>query len=262
MSPSSQSLGVATELCCSQHADSELCTYSYDTTTPLELTRTYVEYLFDNYPLGSLEMRPINLTEPSVRPRSPSPFLHTDSLLVREQQVLDARSQSLERLFQSFPSRKFVLIGDTSSSSLLSAYPQIAQKYPQQLACIFIRNTSATDPDDKLPYSTSDFKNVNASQYFFYVQPTDLLNLDIAGGQCVNQSIPQARQPPPDLRRENADETFGLVERYFWRAGRPVPPLKNATCRRINRALGTVGRTFQIDFVASTASRSSRHTRV
>lgn len=47
-------------------ADSVAFPLSYDTTTPLELTRTYVEYLFSNYPLGSLEMRPINLTEPSV----------------------------------------------------------------------------------------------------------------------------------------------------------------------------------------------------
>jgi len=145
--------------------------FHYDTTTPLELTRTYVEYLFSNYPVGSLEMRPINLAEPSS--------------------VLDARSQSLQRLFESFPSRKFVLVGDTSSSTLLTAYPQIAQQFPQQLACIFIRNTTATDSDDKLPYDTSAFKNVNSSQYFFYTHPTDLLDLDIAGGQCVNQSIPQ-----------------------------------------------------------------------
>ena len=30
--------------------------FHYDTTTPLELTRTYVDYLFSNYPLGSLEI--------------------------------------------------------------------------------------------------------------------------------------------------------------------------------------------------------------
>ncbi|KAK9894313.1 hypothetical protein P389DRAFT_174366 [Cystobasidium minutum MCA 4210] len=145
--------------------------FHYDTTTPLELTRTYVEYLFNNYPLGSLDMRPINLTEPS--------------------QVLDARQQSLTRLFQTFPQRKFVLVGDTSSSTLLTAYPQIAQTYPEQLACIFIRNTSATDSDDKLPYDTSKFQSLNSSQYFFYTHPADLFGLDIANGQCVNQSIPQ-----------------------------------------------------------------------
>lgn len=61
--------------------------FHYDTTTPVELTRTYVDYLFANYPLGSLEMRPINLTDPS--------------------QILDARQNSLTKLFQTFPHRKF-----------------------------------------------------------------------------------------------------------------------------------------------------------
>ncbi|KAI8982873.1 hypothetical protein BD414DRAFT_418912 [Trametes punicea] len=145
--------------------------FHYDTTTPVELTRTYVEYLFSNFPFGSLEMRPINLTQPS--------------------QILDARQNSLLKLFQTFPQRKFVLIGDTSSSTLLSAYPQIAQQFPNQIACIFIRNTSATDPDDKIPYSTSDFKNLNNNTYFFYRTADDLYNLNITNGQCRNDSVPQ-----------------------------------------------------------------------
>ncbi len=61
--------------------------FHYDTTTPLQLTRTYVDYLFSNFPLGSLEMRPINLTDPA--------------------QILEARSNSLLKLFQTFPQRKF-----------------------------------------------------------------------------------------------------------------------------------------------------------
>lgn len=61
-----------------------------------------------------------------------------------------------------------VLVGDTSSSTLLSAYPQIAEQFPDQIACIFIRNTSATDPDDKIPFSTSEFKNINNNTWFFY----------------------------------------------------------------------------------------------
>ena len=61
-----------------------------------------------------------------------------------------------------------VLVGDSSSSTLLSAYPQIAQQFPNQLACIFIRNTSATDDADKIPYDTSEFKNLPNGSYFFY----------------------------------------------------------------------------------------------
>ncbi|KAI0734103.1 hypothetical protein BC629DRAFT_1571182 [Irpex lacteus] len=143
--------------------------FHYDTTTPVQLTRTYVEYLFANFPVGSLEMRPINVSEPS--------------------RILDARQDSLLKLFQTFPQRKFVLVGDTSSSTLLSAYPQIAQQFPSQIACIFIRNTSSTDSDDKLPYDTSDFEKLDNGTYFFYRVAEDLANLDIASGQCVNSSI-------------------------------------------------------------------------
>lgn len=140
--------------------------FHYDTTTPVELTRTYVDYLFSNFPVGSLEMRPINISDPT--------------------QILEARQNSLLKLFQTFPQRKFgevflptgcllmltclliVLVGDTSSSTLLSAYPQIAQQFPNQIACIFIRNTSATDSDDKIPYSTKEFQSLDPNRYFFY----------------------------------------------------------------------------------------------
>ena len=64
--------------------------------------------------------------------------------------------------------RCVVLVGDTSSSTLLSAYPQIAQQFPDNIACIFIRNTSSTDSDDKIPYDTSSFKNIKNGTYFFY----------------------------------------------------------------------------------------------
>ncbi|TCD60431.1 hypothetical protein EIP91_010073 [Steccherinum ochraceum] len=145
--------------------------FHYDTTTPVELTRTYVDYLFNNFPLGSLEMRPINISDPSA--------------------ILEARQDSLTRLYQTFPQRKFVLVGDTSSSTLLSAYPQITMQFPNQTACIFIRNTSATDSDDKIPYSTKEFQNISSSQYFFYRTPDDLMNIDVTSGNCVNSSVPQ-----------------------------------------------------------------------
>ena len=46
--------------------------------------------------------------------------------------------------------------------------------YPGQVQCIFLRNTSNTDPGDKFPYDTSGFKNVNTSMYMFFVVPVSL----------------------------------------------------------------------------------------
>lgn len=37
--------------------------FRYNTMTAAELTCTYVNYLFTNFPLGSLEMRPIDLSQ-------------------------------------------------------------------------------------------------------------------------------------------------------------------------------------------------------
>ena len=100
-------------------------------------------------------------------------------------------------------------MGDTSSSTLLTAFPQIAQQFPNNIACIFIRNTSITDSGDKLPYDTSEFKNVKNDSYFFYrtaegvfslpsecacalmTMSLDLVGLDIVNGQCKNNSVPQ-----------------------------------------------------------------------
>jgi len=55
--------------------------------------------------------------------------------------------------------------------------------------CIFIRNTSATDPGDKFPYNTKGFKDLNTEKYMFFRVPDDLKNLDIVNGQCRNATV-------------------------------------------------------------------------
>jgi hypothetical protein len=70
-------------------------------------------------------------------------------------------------------------------------YPQMATDYPNQVQCIFLRNTSATDSGDKFPYDTSGFKNLNQQSYMFFLVPDDLKNLDIENGHCLNATIRQ-----------------------------------------------------------------------
>ena len=67
----------------------------------------------------------------------------------------------------------------------------MAKQYPGQVQCIFLRNTSSTDPTDRFPYNTAGFQGLNQSQYMFFNVPDDLKNLDIAGGNCYNSSIKQ-----------------------------------------------------------------------
>lgn len=67
----------------------------------------------------------------------------------------------------------------------------MAKDYPGQVSCIFLRNTSATDPSNRFPYDTSGFEGLNQQTYMFFRVPDDLSNLDISNGHCLNASIPQ-----------------------------------------------------------------------
>ncbi|KAJ5836307.1 hypothetical protein N7447_002333 [Penicillium robsamsonii] len=145
--------------------------FHYLTTTPEQVTRNYMEFIYDNYPGGSFDTRPLNFSDVSA--------------------TLSIRKFLLEKIFETFPERKFVLVADTSNSDVMRDYPKLATDFPGQVQCIFIRNTSATDPGDKFPYDTSGFKKLKQSMYMFFVNSDDLKNLDIANGQCYNQSIPQ-----------------------------------------------------------------------
>ncbi|OIW27185.1 hypothetical protein CONLIGDRAFT_579290 [Coniochaeta ligniaria NRRL 30616] len=145
--------------------------YHYLTTTPEQVTRNYMDYIYKTYPLGSFDTRPLNFSDASA--------------------TLAIRKFLLDRIFQTFPQRKFILVGDTSNSDVMKDYPQLTKDYPGQVQCIFLRNTSSTDSADKFPYDTSGFKDLPQNQYMFFNVPDDLTSLDIVNGQCYNSSVKQ-----------------------------------------------------------------------
>lgn len=144
--------------------------FHYLTTTPEQITRNYMQFIYDYYPDGSFDTRPLNFSDVDA--------------------TLSIRKFLLDKIFQTFPQRKFILVADTSNSDVMRDYPEMAKQYPGQVQCIFLRNTSATD-DDKFPYDTSGFKGLNQSMYMFFIVPDDLKGLDIENGHCYNSSIPQ-----------------------------------------------------------------------
>jgi len=145
--------------------------FHYLTTTPEQITRTYMDFIFKHYPGGSFDTRPLNFSDVSA--------------------TLSIRRFLLDKIFQTFPQRKFILMGDTSNSDVMKSYPSLAKDYPGQVQCIFLRNVSATDKDDLFPYDTGYFKDLPQKSYMFFRVPNDLSNLDVAGGNCYNASIPQ-----------------------------------------------------------------------
>ena len=145
--------------------------FHYLTTTPEQITRNYMQFIYDTYPGGSFDTRPLNFSDVSA--------------------TLSIRKFLLDKIFQTFPHRQFVLVADTSNSDVMRDYPQMATEYPGQVKCIFLRNTSSTDPGDKFPYNTAGFKTLNTNSYMFFHTPDDLVGLDIVNGQCLNTSVPQ-----------------------------------------------------------------------
>jgi len=145
--------------------------FHYLTTTPEQVTRNYMDFIYKTYPGGSFDTRPLNFSDVSA--------------------TLSIRKYLLDRVFQTYPMRKFILVADTSNSDVMKDYPQLATDYPGQVQCILLRNTSATDSGDKFPYDTSGFKGLNQNMYMFFLVPDDIAKLDIINGQCYNASIPQ-----------------------------------------------------------------------
>ncbi|KAF2457382.1 hypothetical protein BDY21DRAFT_303412 [Lineolata rhizophorae] len=145
--------------------------FHYLTTTPEQGTRLYMDFIYKTYPGGSFDTRPLNFSDVSA--------------------TLSIRKYLLDRVLDTFPQRKFVLVGDTTNSDVMSDYPQLAQERPDQVQCILLRNTSATDDSNHFPYDTSDFENLNNQSYMFFRTPDDLMGLDIEGGNCLNASVRQ-----------------------------------------------------------------------
>ena len=145
--------------------------FHYLTTTPEQITRNYMQFIYANYPGGSFDTRPLNFSDVEA--------------------TLSIRKFLLIKIFETFPTRKFVLVADTSNSDVMKDYPLMATMFPNQLQCIFLRNTTATDPGDQFPYDTSGFKGIDQTKYMFFVNANDLTNLDIASGECYNRSVAQ-----------------------------------------------------------------------
>ncbi|KAK5082076.1 hypothetical protein LTR05_007218 [Lithohypha guttulata] len=145
--------------------------FHYLTTTPEQVTRNYMDFIYKTYPGGSFDTRPLNFSDVSA--------------------TLSIRKYLLDRIFQTFPTRKFILVADTSNPDVMRDYPEMAKQYPGQVQCIFLRNTSATDPSNHFPYNTEGFQDLNQQMYMFFKVPDDLKGLDIVNGQCYNSSIPQ-----------------------------------------------------------------------
>ncbi|KND94288.1 hypothetical protein TOPH_01230 [Tolypocladium ophioglossoides CBS 100239] len=71
------------------------------TTTPMQATRDYMDFIYRTYPLGSFDTRPLNFSDISA--------------------TLKIRKFLLDKMFRTLPQRKFVLVVDTSNHDIMAA---------------------------------------------------------------------------------------------------------------------------------------------
>jgi phosphatidate phosphatase APP1 len=152
----------------SQQSSAQPYHFHYLTTTPEQATTKYMDFIYSYYPMGSFDTRPLNFTTVD--------------------QTFNVRKTLLDKIMQTFPQRKFILLGDTSNGDVMSEYPAVAKQYGN-VQCILIRNSSATDSTDTFPYNTEDFKDLDSKTFMFFRTPDDLAGLNFANGDCVNSSV-------------------------------------------------------------------------
>ncbi|QRW25719.1 hypothetical protein RhiXN_10796 [Rhizoctonia solani] len=145
--------------------------FHYLSTIPIKLSRPYMNFIYGTYPIGSFDVRPMNYTTLS--------------------HVSESRRLNLEQILQSFPQRKFILLGETSNADIMTQYPIMAKKYIDRVQCVLLRNTSATDSGDFLPYDTSGLVNLDQQRWMFFRTPDDIAGLNFTNGECRNSSVPQ-----------------------------------------------------------------------
>ncbi len=98
--------------------------FHYLTTTPEQVTRNYMDFIYKTYPGGSFDTRPLNFSDVKA--------------------TLSIRRFLLDKIFLTFPKRKFVLVADTSNSDVMvrsiifslqshtdKVYREIIQQWPK-----------------------------------------------------------------------------------------------------------------------------------
>ncbi|GAB7356995.1 hypothetical protein MBLNU459_g7827t1 [Dothideomycetes sp. NU459] len=115
--------------------------------------KLYINGTITQYPPGSFDFRPI------LNMSTKADLLHP-------------RLVNIQRLMSSFPQRKFVLVGDTSSPGLVKGYASLAKHWPDRVKCILMRDTAATEPADWLVPATRHFKSLPPNKYLFFRTPS------------------------------------------------------------------------------------------
>ncbi|KAK5133057.1 hypothetical protein LTR08_008262 [Meristemomyces frigidus] len=100
--------------------------FHYTSDVPETSHEYYVNGLTQWYPPGTYDFRAIDVSTYA--------------------ELMNSRYWNVRRLMETFPQRRFILLGDTSTATNMEAYGRLAKEYPDQVQCIILRNVDATVP--------------------------------------------------------------------------------------------------------------------
>jgi phosphatidate phosphatase APP1 len=83
------------------------------------------------------------------------------------------KARTIEALFERFPARCFVLVGDSGENDP-EIYGQLARRHPKQVRRVFIRNVTAED--QQAPRYGTAFRGVDSAVWTIFEDAVTLTN--------------------------------------------------------------------------------------
>ncbi len=138
--------------------------FHYVTSSPWQLFEPLSELFKDKgLPDGSFHMKSVRFRDPTVL-----------QLFIARRW---GKRKAIKQLLRTFPDRKFVLVGDSGEKDP-ETYGLMANKFPDQVAKIFIRDLGGKNSNEKR-YAKA-FKGVPKEKWHCFQCPTELHDYDVS----------------------------------------------------------------------------------
>jgi len=139
-------------------AESNNAAFHYISASPWQLYQPLADFVASNgFPAGTFELKPFRWKDRSFFSLFADPEVY--------------KSHVIEPLLRQFPRRKFILIGDSGERDP-EIYGALAQKYPEQISRIYIRNVT-NESTDAARYQEA-FHGVPAGKWRIFLTPGEI----------------------------------------------------------------------------------------
>ena len=119
------------------YQDFDLDAYHYVTGSPWQLYHPLTDFLFDEsvgFPRGTLHMKTVTKNFVSI-----NTWRNLHELVTNDRVTFDQKKDQITTLFEHFPERQFILVGDSGETDP-EIFSQIRNQFPDQVLEIFIRD--------------------------------------------------------------------------------------------------------------------------